>query len=157
MFGRNKQIRLQTLNGDFADECAQLHAAAFPHPWASHEFERLIGSANAFGEAAFELRGRALLGFILSRRAADEAEVLTITVAAACRNQGIGARLLAANIASLSRHGIKSLFLDVGENNVPARRLYAAFKFVEVGRRQGYYRTANGKSATALTLRRSIE
>jgi ribosomal-protein-alanine N-acetyltransferase len=44
------------------------------------------------------------------------------------------------------------VFLEVGEQNVPACRLYQRAGFYEVGRRRGYYE--NG--ATALVLRRDL-
>lgn len=157
MFGRPRPIRLEILDGDQAEACALLHATAFPHPWSATDFERLIGGETAFGEAALPLRGKDLVGFILSRRAADEAEILTVAVDSAWRGQGVARRLLDANMKTLARHGVKSLFLEVGETNTPALRLYAGSGFVEVGRRNGYYRTASGKPATALTLRRKLD
>lgn len=156
MFGGTRPVQAIALDGDRAAECARLHAAAFLHPWDEHDFERLIGADACFGDAAVDARGRALLGFILSRRAADEAEVLTVTVDPACRRQGIASKLLAANLDRLGRRGVKTVVLEVGEDNVAARRLYARFGFAEVSRRQGYYRTAKGPPATALVLRCSL-
>ena len=157
MFGRPKPCHIAILDGDRAADCARLHATGFPHPWDAPDFERLIGAETSFGHAAVEIRNpRHLMGFILSRRAADEAEVLTVVVDPPSRRQGLGARLMAANIDLLARYGVKALYLEVGEGNAAARRLYAGLDFVEVGRRQGYYRTPGGVPATALTLRRLI-
>ncbi len=157
MFGRARPSHIVVLDGDHAADCARLHATGFPHPWDPHDFERLIGGETSFGHAAVETRNpRRLLGFILSRRASDEAEVLTLVVDPTSRRQGLGARLIAANIDLLGRYAVRNLFLEVGEDNEAARRLYAGLSFVEVGRRQGYYRTAGGAPATALTLRRII-
>jgi ribosomal-protein-alanine N-acetyltransferase len=44
------------------------------------------------------------------------------------------------------------VFLEVGERNAPARRLYDGAGFHEVARREGYYEG----SATALVLRRDL-
>ena len=157
MFGRARPSHIAVLEGDHAADCARLHATGFPHPWDAPDFERLIGAETSFGHAAVETRNpRHLLGFILSRRAADEAEVLTIVVDPAQRRQGLGLKLLEANIALLTRYGAKTLFLEVGETNAAARKLYAKLGFAEVGRRQGYYRQPGGAPATALTLRRMI-
>ncbi len=157
MFGRARPSHIVVLDGDRAADCARLHATSFPHPWDPHEFERLIGGETSFGHAAIETRNpRRLLGFILCRRASDEAEVLTIVVDPPSRRQGLAARLMSANIELLARYGVRILFLEVGEDNEAARRLYAGLGFVEVGRRQGYYRTAGGAPATALTLRRTV-
>jgi ribosomal-protein-alanine N-acetyltransferase len=157
MFGRPKPCHITILDGDRAADCARLHATGFPHSWGAHDFERLIGAETSFGHAAIETRDlRHLAGFVLSRRAADQAEILTLVVDPASRRQGIAARLMAANIDLLIRYGVKALFLEVGEGNAAARRLYAGLDFVEVGRRQGYYRTPGGAPATALTLRRAL-
>lgn len=156
MFRRVKPYHVQPLVQDFAEDCARLHATGFPHPWGSPEFERLIGAAASLGEAAVETRSRRLLGFILSRRAADEAEILTVSVDTAVRGQGIGAKMLSVHLPRLRRFHVKTLFLDVGENNTPALRLYARFGFREVGRRQGYYRTTSGEAATAIVMRHDL-
>ena len=157
MFGRAKPSHIVVLDGDRAADCARLHALGFPHPWDPHDFERLIGGETSFGHAAIETRNpRRLLGFILCRRASDEAEVLTIVVDPSSRRQGLAGRLMKTNIDLLARYGVRTLFLEVGEDNAAARRLYSRLGFVEVGRRQGYYRTAGGAPATALTLRRVV-
>ena len=49
-----------------------------------------------------------------------------------------------------------SVFLEVEEDNTPARRLYQRSGFREVGRRPGYYRQDRDKAATALVLRRDL-
>ena len=157
MFGRTRAFHVQPLIQDFAADCARLHATAFPHAWDVTEFERLIGAGSSFGEAAVDSRSRKLLGFVLSRRAAEEAEILTVAVHAAFRGQGIGGKLLAVHLPRLGRYGIKQVFLEVGEGNAPALRLYARLGFAEVGRRKGYYRTASGAPATAIVMRCGLE
>ena len=153
MFGRVKPYHVQPMVQEFAEDCATLHAAAFPHPWAAPEFERLIGAVASVGEAAVETRSRKLLGFILSRRAADEAEVLTVAVEAAARGQGVANKILSVHLPRLRRFGVRTVFLEVGDTNTPALQLYRRFGFVEAGRRAGYYRTADGDRAAALVMR----
>ena len=46
------------------------------------------------------------------------------------------------------------MFLEVEENNTPARKLYARAGFREVGKRPGYYAQSGGKGA--LVLRRDL-
>ena len=157
LFGRTRPVEIRGLSSDQAPDCARLHAQAFPHPWDENEFERLIGAKTAYGNAAVENRTGATIGFILSRRAADEAEVLSIVVDPSARRLGVATRLLAANVDCLRRVGVRTLFLEVAEANHPAHRLYAAFGFVEAGRREGYYRVPGGKPATALTLRKGLD
>ena len=46
---------------------------------------------------------------------------------------------------------VRRLYLEVAEDNESARRLYATYEFVQVGRRDGYYRRRDG-SVAALTM-----
>ena len=153
MFRRVKPFHVQPLVQDFAEDCAALHATAFPHPWGTPEFDNLIRASASLGEAAVETRTRKLLGFVLSRRALDEAEILTVAVDAAVRGQGVGAKILAVHLPRLGRFGIRTVFLDVGDNNAAALHLYGRLGFREVARRPGYYRTAGGGTTAAIVMR----
>ena len=62
---------------------AALHAASFNRGWSEHEFEQLLTHRNVIADRATS--GRTNIGFILSRRAADEAEILSVAVARAWR------------------------------------------------------------------------
>ena len=41
-------------------------------------------------------------------------------------------------------HHVSRIFLEVAENNIPARRLYEKAGFSEIGRRKNYYKTKSG-------------
>jgi ribosomal-protein-alanine N-acetyltransferase len=97
-----------------------------------------------------------LLGFVLSRRAADEAEILTIAVDAAHQGRGVGRALLSENLRQAANAGAKAMFLEVAKENAPALALYDRFGFVKVGERTGYYRRADETRATAVVMRKSL-
>ena len=97
-----------------------------------------------------------LHGFILTRLAADEAEVLTIAVAPRRRGKGIAAGLMRANMKALAAKGAKSLFLEVEAENVAALALYRRLAFETVGERKSYYRKPDGSSALAFIMRRAL-
>jgi len=99
--------------------------------------------------------GNDLAGFIISRVAADEAEILSVAVARARRGRGLAGRLLDLHLRALAGRGARAVFLEVDDGNVPARRLYARRHFAEIGRREGYYASPVGASR-ALILRRSL-
>jgi ribosomal-protein-alanine N-acetyltransferase len=120
-----------------------LHAAAFQRGWSGEEFERLL------------MHGRTLAGFILSRVVAGEAEILSVAVAASWRGRGLAGRLLDVHLRRLAGLGVRTVFLEVDQHNVAARRLYHRASFGEVGRREGYYPRPQGAS-TALVLRREL-
>jgi ribosomal-protein-alanine N-acetyltransferase len=56
----------------------------------------------------------------------------------------------------LTGYGTRSLFLEVDERNLAARRLYAGFGFAQVGVRKSYYAQADQDTGAALVLRRDL-
>jgi ribosomal protein S18 acetylase RimI-like enzyme len=52
----------------------------------------------------------------------------------------VGRALVQHVLEALSARGARQIYLEVRESNAPARALYAAHGFTEVGRRKGYYR-----------------
>ena len=78
-------------------------------------------------------------GFIVYRAVADEAEIITIGVHPAARRAGIASAMLVVAEQDLRARGIKKLFLEVAENNVPARKLYERTGFHQIGIRPKYY------------------
>ena len=139
--------------GDSA-ACAVMHAASFAKAWSSGAIERLL-ITGACGDG-IELRGSPLAGFILSRQAADEAEILTIAIDKTRRRHGLATKLLSAHIARLAAKGVAELFLEVDEANVAARALYGRFGFTQAGRREAYYVAPNGTRSAALIMRRTL-
>src|SRR3954449_11174257 len=83
---------LSTATPRDAAALAALHAASFNRGWSEQEFEHLLTDRNVIAERAG--RGRRIDGFILSRRAADEAEILSVAVARAARGRGLARALL---------------------------------------------------------------
>jgi [ribosomal protein S18]-alanine N-acetyltransferase len=137
-----------------AEEFAALHAAAFRRGWSAEEFERLLIEHNVVADRA--VAGARLVGFVISRLAADQAEILSIAVAAPYRGRGLARKLLDVHLRRLAAYGINSVFLEVDERNIPGRRLYAGLRFREVGRRESYYADADVETGTALVLRRDL-
>jgi len=133
-----------------AASLAALHAAAFSRGWSENEFEQLLNDRAVVADRATS--GRRNIAFIVSRRAADEAEILSVAVARAWQGRGLARRLLDLHLRRLAGLRLRAVFLEVAEDNEPARRLYARAGFRELARRPGYY--SGGKSA--LVLRRDL-
>ncbi len=133
-----------------AASLAALHAASFSRGWSETEFEQLLTDRGVITDRATS--GRRNVGFIVSRRAADEAEILSVAVARTWQGRGLARRLLDLHLRRLAGLQLHAVFLEVDEDNAPARGLYARAGFREVGRRPGYY--SGGKSA--LVLRRDL-
>lgn len=125
---------------------ADLHAAAFHSGWSAEEIAAL-GAAALIEDGA---------GMILVRTAAGEAEVLTVGVRPEARGAGVGRRLLDAALDAARLEGAEMVFLEVSEDNLAARRLYAGCGFAEVGRRPAYYHRPGHPPADALVLSRAL-
>ncbi len=142
--------RLVALRDAGFEALAVLHAQAFDRPWSAAEIETMAAAHGAFGIAAMD--GRALLGFILLRALAGEAEVLTIAVDPRRRREGLGRALIEAAAATAAIAGAEEIFLEVAEDNPAAIGLYEQAGYEPVGRRPGYYPRA-GRAVDAILLR----
>jgi ribosomal-protein-alanine N-acetyltransferase len=97
--------------------------------------------------------GEDAAGFLLSRGAADEEELLLIAVVPHHRGRGIGAALLERFLSEARSRGAARLFLEMREGN-PAESLYRRHGFASVGRRRAYYRRGTGAPLDAITFAR---
>jgi len=137
-----------------AAKLSQLHRASFHRGWGAGEFESMLAERNTFTQRL--MLGRTPIGFIISRLAADEAEILSVAIAQAQRGRGYSRDLLAKHLGHLAGRGIRRVFLEVEENNQPAVRLYQRAGFATVGRREQYYRDAHGAKLNALIMQRDL-
>lgn len=153
LFGRGTAMVEPAAMRD-APRLAQLHGAAFHRGWGEGEFEEMLAAGNTL---VHRLRaGRAVIGFVVSRIAADEAEILSIAVDARHRGRGLSRDLLLTHLRYLAGRGVRIVFLEVEDNNRPARRLYDRAGFAVAGRRARYYREAGGEERDALVMRRDL-
>lgn len=130
---------------------AGIHATAFDAPWDADVMRVFLASAGAFAAITEPCQA----GFILCRRMAGEAEILTLAVDPAQRRRGLGSALLAAAVDWAADAGADALFLEVACDNAAAIALYGADAFAEVGRRRAYYSRPGG-AMDALVLRRDL-
>jgi [ribosomal protein S18]-alanine N-acetyltransferase len=151
---RSKTPALSEAAPQDAAALANLHGASFRRGWSEDEFERLLLERNVVTHRA--MIGHRLVGFVVSRLAPPEAEILSIAVAASQRGRGLARALLDLHLRRLVGLGTRTAFLEVDESNTPARRLYRRMGFGDAGRREGYYQQGNAPAAAALVLRRDL-
>lgn len=114
------------------NELERLHALCFPHkPWSAADFADLKKSGCDIVASQN--------GFIVYRATLDEAELITIGVHPDARRSGIAATMIELMVRDLVARGVKKVFLEVAENNYPARALYERHGFTVAGRRPNYY------------------
>jgi ribosomal-protein-alanine N-acetyltransferase len=153
LFGSAKAV-VEPADMRDAPRLARLHGASFHRGWGESEFEDMLSQRNTL---VHRLRlGSKFIGFAVSRMAADEAEILSIAIAPGQRGRGWSQQLLLTHLGHLAGRGVRTVFLEVEENNQPARRLYDRAGFAVAGRRERYYRKAGGAELNALVMRRDL-
>ncbi len=150
--------RLQPVSGAAADVLAaplsMLHRACFPEePWTPEAMAKIMAIAGFFGRIAWEDDMPA--GFALALDLGGECEILSLGVVPEQRRRGTGSALLAAIGDEAKRRGGHRVFLEVAADNAAAGALYSANGFIQISRRNQYYRRPTGP-VDALVLRRVI-
>ena len=130
------------------EEAAALHARAFPpaEAWSESAIALLLALPGSYAHHI------PAIGFVMARVAADEAEVLTLAVVPEARGEGHGTVLMMMALTGALSRGANAMFLEVSTANIPARALYTASGFTEIGRRARYY----PDGSDALVLRRNF-
>jgi len=114
-----------------------IEQGVFADPWSTQDFSDCVASDALFLVAE---TGDTIAGYVVALDAADEGEILNLAVAPAGRRNGLGRALVEEILEALAARGVRQVYLEVRESNAPARALYAAHGFREVGRRNQYYR-----------------
>jgi len=133
-----------------AARLATIHAACFAKSWDASAIGQFLGIPSCLALIASTAHVARAQGFLIARRAGDEAELVTLAIHPACRRLGLARGLLAAATTTLRAAGVGHLFLEVDEANTPARGLYQALGAVVVGRRPRYYE--HGANADIFSL-----
>jgi len=144
---------IEPLRAADVEVVARLHARCFYDAWGTSMIRQVLEMPGAYGLVARRGGYGSIIGFALSRVAADECELLSLGVAPEHRARGIGALLLAAAMARATAERARWFFLEVAEDNEPALKLYTAHGLNRVGRRPDYYENADGSRTNALTMR----
>lgn len=133
--------------GQVWDETAMAEILAMPGAYG------LIARA---GEALSATEGGEPAGFLLANNVTGGGEILSLGVVRAWRRRGVARILVRAATDRARAAGVSRLFLEVAEDNIPARELYAAAGFKCIVRRPAYYRRGNGPAVSAMVLARDL-
>lgn len=95
--------------------------------------------------------GQVAAGFLLSRNAPGEEELLLVAVRPEYRRRRLAETLMQRFKVAAASRGAERLFLEMRANN-PAELLYRSQGFEPIGRRRDYYRLADGSKLDAITF-----
>lgn len=137
------------------DILASLSVSCFGEShWSREAIAEVLAMPGAFG--ILVLVTDAPAGFLLARVAADECEILSLGVQPSHRRRGLARLLLQEALAQAVSAGGRTAFLEVGEDNDSAWKLYRSEGFKQVGRRPEYYDLPSGSAVAALIFRRTL-
>jgi [ribosomal protein S18]-alanine N-acetyltransferase len=128
----------------------RIHASCFDQPWSHETLSEFVSADQVI------VCGDPPTGFVIASHVGEEAEVVTIAIDPSSRQQGQGSALLEASFAHLIGQNVQRIFLEVAEDNIAARGLYAVLGFAQIGRRKAYYTRSSGATMDALVLSRQL-
>ena len=105
--------------------------------WTEWGLKELLGWHDVL--ALVSEGDRKVIGFIIGRQVAGEAEILNLAVIVAKRRKGEGAALLSAAMDEFRARQVSRVFLEVRESNGAGMAFYEKHGFAKTGRRAGYY------------------
>jgi ribosomal-protein-alanine N-acetyltransferase len=124
-----------------------------PEAWSREMLEGELGEQPRSRYYLVADDDGAITGYAGLLVAADQADVVTLAVAADRWSQGVGSALLEALLAEAERRRCTEVFLEVRTDNTRAQRLYRRYGFSQIGIRKGYYQPSG---ADALVMRRDV-
>ena len=134
---------------------ARCRTAAYEETWSADAIATILLLPGAIALVASGDQG-AVVGMVMVRVAATEAEILSLGVAPQARRRGVASLLLGAATAAAAAVGADRAVLEVAVDNTAAVALYRRCGWAEFGRRRGYYRRAGGQRIDALVMAKKV-
>ena len=133
---------------------AKIHGECFFEKWAEDVFEKFLNEKiYRFLVARYE---NEICGFLVYTHIVDEIEVITNCVLPKFRRKGVGKEMMRILEHYARGHMVRTIHLEVAENNFAAILLYAKFDFVPTTRRKNYYKVEGEKFVDAILMRKEI-
>ena len=130
-------MNFETAKMENIDEMLKIEKKAFASHWNKQTFVDELSAENGYYIVAKE-DGK-ILGYTGFRYVLDEAHITTLAVHHKHRKKGIGGKLIEKLINDARERGLKKLYLEVRQSNVPAQKIYKKHGFKVLDRRREYY------------------
>jgi ribosomal-protein-alanine N-acetyltransferase len=145
-----KWVRIRRAKPDDIDAIMAVEEECFSLPWPKGDVERdMTDNILSAYFVAETLEGALVCGYAGIWVVSDECHIMTIAVASAHREAGIGAMLLMKLLDEARVRGARRFFLEVRASNAPAIALYEKFGFRAIDVRRSYYGD-NGEDAVVM-------
>ena len=120
------------------DTVCEIDRTGSNYNWTKSMFLAELENKNSFFKVLFA--DNKIAGYIIYHIIIDEAEILNIVIDNKFKRQNLGKYLLEQTLNDISKQNVKNVFLEVGEKNIPAIKLYLKFGFTEYNIKKNYYK-----------------
>ena len=134
------------------DTIYEIDKTSSNYNWTRNMFTEEFENKNSFFKVLFA--DDKIAGYIIYHIVLDEAEILNIVIDNNFKRQSLGKYLLEQTLNEISKQNVKTVFLEVGEKNIPAINLYLKFGFEQYNIRNNYYK--NGENAILMKKVRDV-
>lgn len=145
---KNNCTQISILTPEDLQSLKQNLQTEFDEFWSYSILEQEVNNENTTYIVAKQ--NDEIVGFAGLLIVLDEATVMNIVTKKDKRHLGIGTMLLENLITISKNNNVKTITLEVNENNASAIKLYEKFNFKTVGTRKKYYN--NTDTAILMTL-----
>ena len=131
-----KDVFVRCANESDVSAITEIERACFSDPWSEEAFYAQLNTSGGF----FVLcDGEQVVGYAVMGMASPEAELYNIAVVQEYRGKGLSDELFKHTLEAVAEKGVNTVFLEVRQSNLRARRFYERLGFVDIGRRKRYY------------------
>ena len=145
--GRQTEVGMRLMLDEDVPGIMRIEEQAYPFPWTAGIFRDCIRAGYS---CHVLVREGEIAAYVVMSIGAREAHILNICVSPEQRGQGYGRIMMHKMIALARLLRADMMFLEVRPSNEAARRLYEKLGFNEVGTRNNYYPTEQGREDALL-------
>lgn len=145
-------MKRQIKNGtkENIDNIYEIDKVSSCYNWTKKMFSEELENKNSFFKVLYI--DNVIAGYIIYHIIIDESEILNIVIDNKFKRQKLGKYLLEQTLKDLSEKNIKTVFLEAGEQNIPAINLYLQFGFKKYNKRINYYKN----NETAILMKKTL-
>ena len=134
-------------------ECVDLDKKSFEGLWTKSQWEKELTDPKRICLGIIESKSKKLLGLCSACLVVDELHITFIAVYPMHQRKGLGKILISEIIKRSKSLQTNHIYLEVKNNNEPAKALYKSMGFIPIGIRSNLYKDGSD----ALTLTKEIK
>jgi len=134
-------------------ECVDLDKKSFEGLWTKSQWEKELTDPKRICLGIIESKSKKLLGLCSAWLVIDELHITFIAVYPMHQRKGLGKILISEIIKRSKSLQTNHIYLEVKNNNEPAKALYKSMGFIPIGIRSNLYKDGSD----ALTLTKEIK